>query len=58
MTNENKVIEIKPIDFFYTPKSMDELMKKIEQLNGSERSIAMSYAMFAWNLACHLTNEK
>lgn len=51
-------VELSETALFWTPKSQEELLDKIEQLSGrEERSIATQYAMFAWNLACHLTNN-
>lgn len=49
---------LKSVQLFHTPKTTEELMTRINELNGSEQAIAMTYAMFSWNLACYLTNEE
>lgn len=49
--------KLTPQTLFWTPKSTDELMSKINELCDDEKSIAMMYSMFTWNLCSHLINE-
>lgn len=49
--------QFKPVGLFYTPESMEELMQMIERLSGSEKAIAMQFAMHTWNLTCKLVQE-
>ena len=51
-------VKLKPAGLFHTPKSMDELMKWCEQLNGSERVVAMTVMGMTWNLCAELVNGK
>jgi|LakMenEpi03Aug12_release.lakeMendotaPanAssembly.Ray.scaffolds.fasta_scaffold6392277_1 hypothetical protein len=43
---------------FYTPKSIDELLKYIEKFSGSERVVAMTIFGMTWNLCADLTSDK
>lgn len=48
---EGAVISIGPQGFFHTPESWSELNDWLENLSGSERAMATTAAVMAWNLA-------
>ena len=48
---ENTTVNIKPNGMFHTPEDWDELMSWLERLHGSERAVAMTAAVMAWNMA-------
>jgi hypothetical protein len=41
---------MKPIDLFYTPKSMDEMQDILDSLPASQRSLVYPYVMMMCNL--------
>lgn len=56
MTDKVK-INMKPTDFFATPKDLDSLMKQLELYSGSEGVVAMTAAMMTWNLCCKIVSD-
>lgn len=49
---------IKPTNLFATPTDMEGLMKWCELHTGSEKAVATTAAMMAWNLACKIVNDE
>jgi len=41
---------MKPIDLFYTPKSMEEMQDMLERLDQSDRAKVYPYVMMMYNL--------
>lgn len=41
---------MKPIDFFYTPESMQEMQDILERLPAKDRALVYPYAMMMYNL--------
>ena len=41
---------MKPIDLFYTPKSMEEMQAMLERLDASDRAKVYPYVMMMYNL--------
>ena len=41
---------MKPIDLFYTPKSMQEMQDMLERLDASDRAKVYPYVMMMYNL--------
>ena len=49
---------IKSVGMFHTPKDMGELEDWLSRLSGSERVVATTAAMMAWNLASKLVKGR
>ena len=51
MTQNTKqnFVDMKPLNLFATPNSLDELHRYLEQFNGSEAMIAQTSAMMMYN---------
>jgi len=46
------------MNIFATPSSIDDLCDRIEQLSGSERTIAYTYAIMMMNVCSDLVNRE
>lgn len=46
------------MNIFATPKSIDDLCDRIEQLSGSERTIAYTYAIMMMNVCSEMVNKE
>jgi hypothetical protein len=51
-------MKIQEVGFFHTPESWEELQTWLDNLNGSEKAMATTAAIMAWNLAAKITNEE
>lgn len=49
---------MKPIDLFYTPKSMDEMLEILESLPASQRALVYPYVMMMCNLMIEQLSKK
>jgi len=49
---------ITKMNIFATPSSIDDLCDRIEQLSGSERTIAYTYAIMMMNVCSDLVNKE
>jgi len=49
---------ITKMNIFATPSSIDDLCDRIEQLSGSERTIAYTYAIMMMNVCSDLVNRE
>lgn len=49
---------IDPIHLVATPDSMDALMDYCERFTGTERVVAMTCAVMAWNLAHKIVQQQ
>ena len=49
---------LQSVKLFATPKDYDEILQLIERMPKECRADATMVAMFTWNLACKLSNEK
>lgn len=49
-------MKIQEVGLFHTPKTWEELQDWLEGLNGSEKAMATTAAVMAWNLAAYVTN--
>ena len=49
---------ITKMNIFATPSSIDDLCDRIEQLSGSERTIAYTYAIMMMNVCSNLVNKE
>jgi len=51
-------MKIAELGFFHTPANWDELHAWLDNLEGSEKAMATTAAIMAWNLAAKLTNQE
>jgi hypothetical protein len=49
---------INKMNMFATPESVDALCERIEQLSGSEKTVAYTYAIMMMNLCSELVNKE
>jgi hypothetical protein len=49
---------INKMNMFATPESVDALCERIEQLTGSEKTVAYTYAIMMMNLCSELVNKE
>ena len=51
--------KLQEVPIFHTPKSMNELEQMwANYTNPTEKALVVQGSMFAWNLACHITNKE